>query len=94
MSLVTSALFFSLALLFFFLAAGVGTSEAAHNVTKFAGAWGFLVAAIAFYDGTAALMKDVYGKDILPVGRFNWQHTRTVGVHHPDCLTDAKLPPV
>jgi len=26
-----------------------------------------MVAAVAFYDGTAALMKDVYGKQILPV---------------------------
>lgn len=29
----------------------VGTSQSARNFTKFAGAWGFLVAAIAFYDG-------------------------------------------
>mgnify|MGYP006969311591 CR=1 FL=1 len=35
--------------------------------TKVAGGWGFMVAAVAFYDGTAALMKDVYGKQILPV---------------------------
>ena len=37
------------------------------TLTKFAGGWGFMVAAVAFYDGTAALMKDVYGKQILPV---------------------------
>ena len=37
------------------------------TLTKVAGGWGFMVAAVAFYDGTAALMKDVYGKQILPV---------------------------
>ena len=32
-------------------AAQVGSSTSAQNFTKFAGVWGFLVAAIAFYDG-------------------------------------------
>ncbi|KAL4435422.1 hypothetical protein ABPG77_006184 [Micractinium sp. CCAP 211/92] len=66
-NLVTSWLFLSLALLFWFLAGGVGTSSERVTLTKFAGGWGFMVAAVAFYDGTAALMKDVYGKQILPV---------------------------
>ena len=45
----------------------MGTSSERVTLTKFAGGWGFMVAAVAFYDGTAALMKDVYGKQILPV---------------------------
>ncbi len=48
-------------------AGGVGDSEKRVNLTKFAGGWGFMVAAVAFYDGTASLMKDVYGRQILPV---------------------------
>ncbi|KAL4444068.1 hypothetical protein ABPG75_011805 [Micractinium tetrahymenae] len=63
-NIVTCWLFFSLAILFWLLAAGVGNNP---TITKFAGGWGFMVAATAFYDGTAALMKDVYGKQILPV---------------------------
>ena len=66
-NLVTSWLFLSLALLFWFLAGGVGSGDERTTLTKFAGGWGFMVAAMAFYDGTAALMKDVYGKQILPV---------------------------
>ena len=66
-NLVTSWLFLSLAILFWLLAGGVGTSDARVTLTKVAGGWGFMVAAVAFYDGTAALMKDVYGKQILPV---------------------------
>jgi hypothetical protein len=66
-NLVTSWLFFSLAILFWFLAGGTGTSESRTTLTKVAGGWGFMVAATAFYDGTASLMKDVYGKQILPV---------------------------
>ncbi|GAB4816806.1 hypothetical protein N2152v2_003852 [Parachlorella kessleri] len=69
MNLVTSALFFSLALLFWFLAGG--QPQASHmNWMKFAGAWGWWVAFLAFYDGIAALMKEVYGKQILPVFPF------------------------
>ncbi|KAI7842166.1 hypothetical protein COHA_004189 [Chlorella ohadii] len=68
LTIATSAVFLTLSLLFFFLAGGVGTSQSARNFTKFAGAWGFLVAAIAFYDGIAALLKDAYGRSILPVG--------------------------
>ena len=56
-NLVTSWLFLSLSLLFWFLAGGVGTSSERVTLTKFAGGWGFMVAATAFYDGTAALMK-------------------------------------
>ncbi|KAL4435423.1 hypothetical protein ABPG77_006185 [Micractinium sp. CCAP 211/92] len=66
-NLVTSWLFLSLSLLFWFLAGGVGTSSERVTLTKFAGGWGFMVAATAFYDGTASLMKDVYGRQILPV---------------------------
>jgi succinate-acetate transporter protein len=66
-TLVTSWLFLSLAMLFWFLAGGVGEGEARATLTKFAGGWGFMVAATALYDGTAALMKDVYGMQILPV---------------------------
>ena len=66
-NLVTCWLFLSLAILFWLLAGGVGTSSERVTLTKFAGGWGFMVAAVAFYDGTAALMKDVYGKQILPV---------------------------
>ena len=47
MNLVTSALFFTLAILFWLLSAGVGDA----SLTKAAGGWGFLVAALAFYDG-------------------------------------------
>ncbi len=56
-NLVTSWLFLSLSLLFWFLAGGVGTSSERVTLTKFAGGWGFMVAATAFYDGTASLMK-------------------------------------
>ena len=66
-NIVTCWLFLSLAILFWLLAAGVGTSSNDVTVTKVAGGWGFMVAAVAFYDGTAALMKDVYGRQILPV---------------------------
>ena len=74
-NLVTCWLFLSLAILFWLLAGGVtgsctsdaGCSSARVTLTKVAGGWGFMVAAVAFYDGTAALMKDVYGKQILPV---------------------------
>jgi len=31
--------------------------SAAQTCTKVAGGWGFMVAAVAFYDGTASLMK-------------------------------------
>jgi hypothetical protein len=69
-NLFTSALFLSLALLFWFLAGGQTADpndSARVTLTKFAGGWGFFVAFLALYDGTAALMKDVYGKPILPV---------------------------
>lgn len=69
MNLITSALFLSLALLFFFLAGGQPQSEHM-NWMKFAGIWGFWTAFLAFYDGIAALMKEVYGKQILPVFPF------------------------
>jgi hypothetical protein len=64
---VTCWLFFSVSILFWLLAAGVGTSAANVTLTKFAGGWGFMVSAVAFYDGAAALMKDVYGRQVLPV---------------------------
>ena len=66
-NLVTCWLFFSLSVLFWMLAGGVGAGEGRSTLTKVAGGWGFMVAAVAFYDGTAALMKDVYGKQVLPV---------------------------
>ncbi|PRW20917.1 GPR1 FUN34 yaaH family [Chlorella sorokiniana] len=66
-NLVTSWLFLSLAILFWLLAGGVGASDSRVTLTKVAGGWGFMVAATAFYDGTASLMKDVYGRQILPV---------------------------
>ncbi|PSC70112.1 GPR1 FUN34 yaaH protein [Micractinium conductrix] len=66
-NVVTCWLFFSLAILFWLLAGGVGPSEERVTLTKVAGGWGFMVAAVAFYDGTASLMKDVYGRQILPV---------------------------
>ena len=51
----------SLALLFWFLAGG--QPQSTHmNWMKFTGAWGWWVAFLAFYDGAAALMKEVYGK--------------------------------
>ena len=56
-----------MSILFWLLAAGVGTSAANVTLTKFAGGWGFTVSAVAFYDGAAALMKDVYGRQVLPV---------------------------
>ena len=62
-SVVTSWLFLSLSMLFFFLA----KAQFSSSFGKFAGGWGFMVAFVAFYDGLAALMKDVYGRPILPV---------------------------
>eukprot|EP00887_Chlorella_sp_A99_P007266 scaffold2.g7266.t1 len=65
-TLVTSAIFFTLAILFWALAAadlkGPGTTA-----MKGAGGFGFLVAFLAMYDGTAVLMKEMYGRQILPV---------------------------
>ncbi|GAB4816913.1 hypothetical protein N2152v2_003959 [Parachlorella kessleri] len=69
MNLVTSSLFLTLSLLFWFLAGGQPQEEH-RNWMKFAGAWGWLVAAIAFYDGAAALLKEVYGTQVLPVFPF------------------------
>jgi succinate-acetate transporter protein len=51
----------SLALLFFFLVGGQ-PQDTHRDWMKFAGAWGWWTAAIAFYDGIAALTKEVYGK--------------------------------
>lgn len=65
-NLAISALFFTLSLLFAFLAAG----QRHETMLKFSGGWGIFVAMIAFYAGTAALMEDVYGRPILPVFPF------------------------
>ena len=59
----------SLGLLFFFLAGG--QPQSTHkNWMKFAGAWGWWTAFLAFYDGIAALLKEVYGR----VSRLGIQH--------------------
>jgi hypothetical protein len=60
----------SLGLLFFFLAGGQPQDEH-RNWMKFAGAWGWFVAFLAFYDGIAALMKEVYGK--VRAGLLRWR---------------------
>lgn len=66
MNFAISSLFFTLSLLFWFLAAGNTNA----TLQKFAGGWGILVSAIAFYIGTAQLMEDVYGRPILPLFPF------------------------
>lgn len=65
-NLALSSLFLSLALLFFFLAGG----QTNHNLMKFAGVWGFIVSAIAWYLAVATLMEELYGRVILPIVPF------------------------
>lgn len=62
MNVAISSLFFTLSLLFWFLAGGQKNA----TLLKFAGGWGILVSAIAFYCALAALMEDCYNKPILP----------------------------
>ncbi|GAB4816335.1 hypothetical protein N2152v2_003381 [Parachlorella kessleri] len=62
------ALFLSLAILFFLLSA----AQTHPGITKATGGWGVMVAIISFYIGVAILFIEMYGKEILPVGTFNW----------------------
>jgi uncharacterized protein len=80
MNAAISSLFFTLSMLFFFLAGGQNpNSAAAVNLKKFAGGWGMLVAAIAFYCAAAQLFEDCYGKPILPTYPFKAINKRTLG---------------
>lgn len=65
-NLALSSLFLTLALLFFFLAGGQTNS----SLMKFAGVWGFVVSAIAWYLAVATLMEDLYGRVVLPIFPF------------------------
>ncbi|MDE3143007.1 MAG: acetate uptake transporter [Bacteroidota bacterium] len=58
--------FATLTILFFLLAAGDATGNAA--LKQFTGYEGLLCGASAIYTGTAGLLNDVYGKTVLPVG--------------------------
>jgi succinate-acetate transporter protein len=58
MNLVTSALFLTLSMLFFFIAGGQQSAAC----LKFAGYWGIMVSCIAFYAATSMLMEEVYGR--------------------------------
>ena len=80
MNAAISSLFLSLALLFWFLAGGQNpNSQAAVNLKKFAGGWGMLVAAIAFYCAAAQLFEDSYGRAILPTMPFKAINKRQLG---------------
>ena len=65
-NLIFSATFLTLAMLFFFLAGGQTNA----NFMKFAGAWGILVVALAWYLATAMLLTDLYGRSVLPLFPF------------------------
>lgn len=58
--------FFTLTILFFLLAAGDATGNA--SLKTFTGYEGILCGASAIYTGAAALLNEVYGKVVLPVG--------------------------
>lgn len=62
-NVIFSATFLTLSLLFFFLAGG----QENHNFLKFAGAWGYLVAGLAWYLAASLLMEELYGKSPLPL---------------------------
>jgi succinate-acetate transporter protein len=52
-----------------FILLGIGNSGASSSIIH-AGGWvGLATAAAAFYAGTAEIMADVYGHDVLPIGR-------------------------
>lgn len=86
MNLVTSALFLSLSLLFFFIAGGQQNTAC----LKFAGCWGIMVSCIAFYGATSMLMEEVYGRVILPLFPFGAVNKRTAG--HIGTMRRTDLP--
>lgn len=80
-NLVLSALFLTLSLLFFFLAGG----QTNHTLMKFAGVWGFIVSAIAWYLAVSNLLEELYGRPILPIFPFKPIHgvkAGTFGTKH------------
>jgi len=56
-------LFFNLTIMFCLLAGGVQNT----TVARVAGWWGIWTSGIAFYCGTAALLRDLWGKEVLPM---------------------------
>lgn len=64
-NLVICTLFFLLFLLFFLLAGGLGRKH--DYLLRFAAAWGWLTAAVAYYAAFAASLEDAYGTSVLPV---------------------------
>ncbi|KAL4457613.1 hypothetical protein ABPG75_012478 [Micractinium tetrahymenae] len=46
------------------------------QLSRATGIFGIVVAALAFYDGTASLYADMYGREVLPVGHFKWSWMR------------------
>lgn len=80
-TLDTQTLFGSLACLFFFLIGGLYNS----TCKKFAGWFGFWVAAVAFYAAAAELVNTTYNRQLLPMlTRRVKQHTEGTS---PDMLT-------
>lgn len=80
-NLALSSLFLSLALLFFFLAGGQENA----TCMKFAGVWGLIVSANAWYLGVSNLLEDLYGRPILPIFPFKPIHgvkAGTFGTKH------------
>lgn len=59
--------FGSLAVLFFLLAAGAFTGIA--SITHFAGYEGIICGICAVYTGVAEVLNEIYGKEIMPIGK-------------------------
>lgn len=57
-------LFLNLTIMFFLLAGGVDNT----TVARVAGWWGIWTSGIALYVGTATLLRDLWGRDVLPQG--------------------------
>lgn len=80
---VLVALFWTLALLFFFLCGGMYN----HTMHQFAGWFGLVVAAIAVYAAAAELINDTYGRAILPIFSLNGKKEAVIAEEPLDILS-------
>lgn len=71
-------LFLNLTIMFFLLAGGVENT----TVARVAGWWGIWTSGIALYCGTATLLRDLWGRDVLPQG-FTKRYLRAEKVLFP-----------